>query len=236
MIISKDQRIVLMGPTKTGTRTSKSVLLPYGIFLEEHVDYVRIIYNCIQKVPNFDFLKIEKYYVFWRDPVERFISGCNHFRSPAYIKFLIRFNPQWFTGIDLSPYSNGLPFTPTTPTESKSILDPLSEIPQSVINSCLEFAPQITPEQIFNDNQLMTNNTVMQRQQRWHNNIPTDKLFVLEFSNFEENFRKVAVEFGAPSNIEIPKLNESNKITTSISSELEASIREYYAEDYSLKP
>lgn len=53
---------------------------------------------------------------------------------------------------------------------------------------------------------------------------------------FEENLRKVAVEFGAPSNIEIPKLNESNKITTSISSELEARIKEYYAEDYSLKP
>jgi hypothetical protein len=42
--------------------------------------------------------------------------------------------------------------------------------------------------------------------------------------------------FGVPSSTQIPRNNVSEKLTTSLSSELEARVREYYAEDYALQP
>lgn len=226
MIISNNHKIVLMGVPKTGTRSAKSILLPYGIFLEEHPDYVRVLYHCTQKVPNFDALNIEKYYVFWRDPVERFISGVNHFRSQTYIKFLIKFNPEWFVGVDLSPYSNGSDLEPNSPF--------MPEIPQNILDDCLEAAKNITPEQIFENTRLRSNNPIFRKQALWYANIPPEKLTVLDFANFEQNLKTVAIDFGAPEDIQIPKLNESRKLTTSISAELEAEVREFYAEDYNL--
>lgn len=226
MIISNDYKTVVLGPTKTGTRTVKNVLSPYGVFLEEHINYGRVIYNCLQKVPNFNLDGVENYYIFWRDPVERFISGINHFRSPAYIKFLIRFNPHWFTGIDLSPYSDGSDHEPGSP--------PMPDIPQAVLDECIAFAPQISPEQIFAEHRLFRNNQVLTKQAFWYNGIPTEKLFILLFSDFAIGLKHLAGLFGAPADVQIPKLNESSKITTSLSTSLEAEVRSYYAEDYEL--
>jgi hypothetical protein len=222
MIISKDHKLVFVCPTKTGTRTTKNVLAPYSIFLEEHADYGRMLYQCSRKIDNFDPSVIEKYYVFWRDPVERFISGANHFRSPNYIKFLIKFKPNWFTGIDLSAYSDGSPETI------------LPEIPDNVIQDCLSFAANITPEQIFEDHTLKTNNLVLRQQAFWYRHIPAEKLVILPFTNFESSLKTVAIEFGAPADIQIPRINESRKLTAIITSDLEAKVRDYYAEDYEL--
>lgn len=226
MIISNDHKIIVLGPTKTGTRTVKNILSPYGIFLEEHADYARIIYNCLQKVPNFNLDGVNSYYVFWRDPVERFISGINHLRSPAYIKFLIRFTPHWFEGIDLSAYSDGSDPVPGSP--------PMPDIPQGVLDECIAYAPQIQPEQIFAERKLFENNLVLTKQSFWYTGIPTDKLFVLLFSDFTTGLQHLAKEFGAPADIQIPKLNESSKITLSLSPDLEAKVKEFYVEDYAL--
>lgn len=226
MIISNDHKIVVIGPTKTGTRTVKNVLSPYGIFLEEHADYARILYNCLQKAPDFDEAKVEKYCVFWRDPVERFISGVNHYRSPAYIKFLIKFTPEWFEGIDLSPYSDGVDPLPGTAAELN--------VPQDVLDACLAAAAQIQPEQVFSNKRLFENNTVLRKQSFWYKGFPKDRLVVLRFSDFEAGLKDLAVSFGAPADIQIPRLNESRRLSTSLSPELEAAVKEYYAEDYNL--
>lgn len=42
--------------------------------------------------------------------------------------------------------------------------------------------------------------------------------------------------FGVPANTAIPVLNSSESLTTSLSPELEAKVKAYYAEDYQLKP
>jgi hypothetical protein len=208
MIISNDHKIIVLGPTKTGTRTIKNVLSPYGVFLEEHADYARVLYNCVKKVPDFDESKVEKYCVFWRDPVERFMSGVNHYRSPAYIKFLIRFNPEWFQGIDLSAYSDG-----SDPVPGAEVAP---EVPQDVLDACIAAAAQIQPEQIFSNSRLFENNPV------------------LRFADFETGLKDLAISFGAPADIQIPRMNESRKLTTTLSPALEAMVRDYYAEDYAL--
>jgi hypothetical protein len=226
MIISNDHKIIVLGPTKTGTRTIKNVLSPYGVFLEEHADYARVLYNCVKKVPDFDESKVEKYCVFWRDPVERFMSGVNHYRSPAYIKFLIRFNPEWFQGIDLSAYSDG-----SDPVPGAEVAP---EVPQDVLDACIAAAAQIQPEQIFSNSRLFENNPVLRKQAFWYKDIPKDRLVVLRFADFETGLKDLAISFGAPADIQIPRMNESRKLTTTLSPALEAMVRDYYAEDYAL--
>lgn len=227
MIISNNHKIVVLGVPKTGTRTIKNILAPYSISLSEHDDYSIVMLNAVIKIPGFSPSEVEKVYVFWRDPVKRFISAVNYFRSPKHIQFLIRHKPQWFNGIDLSAYTtlyNKMPY---------GGMPPFPPIPQEVIDQCLVAAEGITPEQIFADELLMTMYTA--KQKLWHK-YAKDKLIVLDFANFEENLRRVAIDFGAPADIVIPKLNESRKLTTSLSPELEAAVREHYAEDYALKP
>ena len=226
MIISSDRKIVVLGPTKTGTRTVKNVLSPYGTFLEEHADYARVLYNCLQKLPDFDETKVEKYCVFWRDPVERFMSGVNHYRSPAYIKFLIRFTPAWFQGVDLSAYSDGSDPVPGA--------EPMPEIPQDVLDACIAAAAQIQPEQIFANKKLFENNQVLCKQAFWYKGIPKDRLVVLRFADFETDLKALAISFGAPADIQIPRMNESRKLTTTLSPALEAMVKDHYAEDYAL--
>jgi hypothetical protein len=64
----------------------------------------------------------------------------------------------------------------------------------------------------------------------------SSNMIVLNYSAFDENMRIVMDSFGVPSNTEIPRKNASDKLTTSLSPELEAKVREFYAEDYALKP
>jgi hypothetical protein len=150
----------------------------------------------------------------------------NHYRSPAYIRFLIRFTPEWFQGIDLSVYSDGSDPVPGA--------EEASEVPQDVLDACVAAAAQIQPEQIFGNRRLFENNPVLRKQAFWYNNIPKDKLVVLRFADLETSLKDLAISFGAPADIQIPRLNESRKLTTMLSPALEAAVRDYYAEDYAL--
>lgn len=221
MIISNDRKNVMLQVPKNGTLTTKDVLSPYGTWVG-NVDYMTGI-SLAKTRHNITFDDSKKIYAFWRDPVERFISIVNYFRSPKYIKFLMRFRPNFFTEIDLLPY------------KSESLNSPFNP-PQEIIDACLIAAQSITPEQIFNDKDLMSTSFISVRQSTFYKSVPQNELIIFDFANFEENLRKIAIEFGAPTDIVIPKLNESVHLTTSLSPELEAQVKEYYAEDYLYKP
>jgi hypothetical protein len=97
----------------------------------------------------------------------------------------------------------------------------------------LSVAASITPEMMFQNEELRAHSALLSKQSRWIT--PHEKLTVLDFGDFENNMRTVAAAFGANLS-DVPVVNASNKVTTSLSAEFEATIREYYAEDYSLKP
>lgn len=231
MIISKDQKILFLGVPKTGTKSISKVIEPYGTKLLEHGNYFRSIFYGIRNIENFDHLKIQRVYVFWRDPVERFISGVNFTRSKSITETLIRNYPYLFgpTKLDLSPYES-----PHISPLSKN--DPSLKIPKEIVDICYEFAQTITPEKMFKCKPLLMNNMIFRKQAFWHIPKPKGEFIVLDFANFEENLKRVAIDFGAPSNVIIPRINESDHITTSLSPDLEAAVKQYYAEDYTLKP
>lgn len=222
MIISNDYKFMFIGNPKTGTRTAKQVLSPYGIFLGEHFDPNISLVNARRINPSFDISKIEKIYVFWRDPVERFISGINFLRSTG-VGFLIRHRREWFPGIDLSMYDE----YPLASGVNPTLIDPTT-IPPEVFS----VAALISTEQLFGDEFLMQSYGLLHKQSRWITPIET----VLDFANFDSNMRIVMNSFGVPANTDIPVLNSSEIITTTLSPELEAKVKAYYAEDYNLKP
>lgn len=231
MIVSGDQKKIFLGVPKTGTITAETVLSPLGTMINERRNYLDLIESAKTKIQNFDESRIEKVYLFYRDPVERFISAINHLRGNKFLQFTIRYRPQWFPGIDLSEYATTIPMADVPPFPPE-LFPPIRE---DKFSACLNMVASIPPEQFFNDTELMTYNVHLRKQASFHQNIPNDKKIVLDFANFEANMRSVAVDFGAAPNVIIPKLNTSNKITTSLSPELEAAVKSHYAEDYALK-
>jgi hypothetical protein len=220
MIISNNHKYLYIANPKTGTRTAFQLLTPYGISLNgEHLTIRMALGNAGRLIPEFNMNQIEGIFVFWRDPVQRFISAVNHFRSPRGIHVLIRHHKEWFDGIDLSMYPA------PTPGVAPTLITVTAEM--------LSAAASITPEMMFQNEELRTHSALLSKQSKWIT--PHEKLMVLNFDDFENNMRTVATAFGANLS-DIPVVNASNKITTSLSAELEASIREYYAEDYILKP
>ena len=220
MIISNDHKYLYIANPKTGTRTAVQLLTPYGISLNgEHLTIGISLASAGWLIPNFHMNQIEKIFVFWRDPVQRFISAVNHFRSPRGIHVLIRHHKEWFDGLDLSMYPAPTPGVVPTPI--------------TITEEMLSAAASITPEMIFQNEELRSHSALLSKQSKWIT--PHEKLTVLNFENFENNMRVIATAFGANLS-DVPIVNASNKITTSLSAEFEATIREYYAEDYILKP
>ena len=225
MIVSNDQKSVFIANPKTGTITAHTLLKDYGIPVGTHTDLSTTIMRAKVKNNSFDYNLIENAYVFWRDPVQRFISGVNYLRTKAVEQLMIR-NPEWFSDFSYLNLRDNPP-------------NPGQNLPRITITAAMEqIASSITPEQLFNAH--TTNKTVnptlsyllLEKQSRWVSN----NMIVLNYSNFDTNMRTVMNSFGVPSSTQIPRNNVSEKLTTSLSSELEARVREYYAEDYALQP
>lgn len=230
MIFSKSQKTLVLNVPKTGTITCANFLASYrkelspffvGLEALKHTSYSELSHFINNPPVNgsgvpvelgLDLNSVEKVYLFWRDPVQRFISGANFIRSKNVRNLLFRRKPEWFAQ-----------FNPAFV---------MSKEQEAEIS---EFAKTITPEQVFNEPILM-DGTIFKPQSYWHRDVPKDKLVVLDFAQFESGMRTIAADFGVPVDVPIPKLNESQKLTTALSPELEAAVQAYYAEDYALKP
>jgi hypothetical protein len=103
----------------------------------------------------------------------------------------------------------------------------------TVTEEMLSAAASITPEMMFQNEELRAHSALLSKQSKWITH--HEKLTIFNFDNFENNMKVIATAFGANLS-DVPIVNASNKITTSLSAELEARVKEYYAEDYSLKP
>lgn len=227
MIISNDKKYIFIANPKTGTRSVYNTIKSNGISLGEHFLPAQFIVSFKTKDPSFDYAGIEKVYVFWRDPVERFISAVNFLRGIGGGS-LVRRNLSMFPNITVK--DSGIP-TPGVMPE-KIIIDDES---RNILEA-------ITPEHIFNDEMSIINSEnptgllhVLFKQSKWMTG--SDKMVILDYANFENNLKLVASDFGIDcANLTVPVLNQSTKFTTSLSPELEARVREYYAEDYNFQP
>ena len=225
MIVSNDLKSIYLANPKTGSRTAEELLKDYGTIAGQHLTATETMAKIKPQLPDFDYKTVENIYVFWRDPVDRFISGINFLRANRPWMILQK-NPEWFTNFD---YSNLITITNTGTQRfnSAGISDELKNAVKA-----------ITPEQLFNaeinskENNPSSAYMVMEKQSRWI----WPGLNILNYSNFDTNTRTVMNSFGVPSSTQIPRNNVSEKLTTSLSSELEARVREYYAEDYALQP
>jgi len=105
MIISNDLKFLFIGNPKTGTSTARSVLRPHGYYLcdafstaPSHHLTVDECFNLLSnQKPQFNPAQLEKIYVFWRDPIKRFISAYNHVKSTTTgngLELLIKYRPN----------------------------------------------------------------------------------------------------------------------------------------------
>jgi hypothetical protein len=225
MIISNDLKSIYIGSPKTGSRTALSLLRNYGTVLGDHLTLSQSFYEATKKIDNFDYQVVENVYAFWRDPVDKFISAVNFLRGNRPATLLLK-NPEWFSQFD---YSNSI----TTTENGFQIIDHTG-----VTAEMKAAATCITPEQIFEShvngkiNDANKTYMVLEKQSSWiwHG------FNTLYYADFDTGMRVVMDSFGVPENTTIPVLNSSESLTTSLSPELEAKVKAYYAEDYQLKP
>lgn len=225
MLLSLNKKLLFLAVPKTGSRSVVNLLRPNALSLKtiydtDHLTYTKCRENVEQNSVDFNMSDIETVYLFYRDPVDRFISAVNYIRTIKNTTntHLLRKKASWFPGIDYSWYINANGVKP---------------LPEDLLAAVNSMASTITPEQIFADEEIMSM-VFFKPQYHWHTDVPPSKLSVLNFSNFEQNVRTLATQFGLAEDVAIPRLNESNKITTSLSPEFEAEIRAYYAADYAL--
>lgn len=231
MLLSNNKKVMMLGVPKTGTRSSLSVLSPYGINLlykapgkneGNHITYTQCCEICEDSdfgVQGFSRVGVDKVYIFWRDPVHRFISAINYVRGVRKNRYLLRRKQEWFPSVDFTNYRNPM----------------LGGVNEDFWLSADAAAARITPEQIFADAATLRTEH-FRAQVDWYKDVPNDKLIVLDFAQFDAGLRRIAADFGAPADTPIPVVNESRKLTTTLSPELEAAVRAYYADDYALKP
>lgn len=231
MLLSNDKKAMMLGVPKTGTRSSLSILSPYGATLlyrvpgkneGNHITYTQCCEICEDStfgVPGFSRAAVDKVYIFWRDPVQRFISTTNYIRGVRKNSYLLKRKQEWFPGVDLTNYLNPL-------------LGPVAEDFWVAVDAAVA---KITPEQIFADADTLRTE-YFRPQADWYRDVPNDKLRVLDFAQFDAGIRTIAADFGVPAGTEVPRINESEKLVTALSPELEAAVQAYYAEDYALKP
>ena len=214
MLFHKEKKLCLYEPTKTGSTTARHFLMGLGwSFLRpthatpEHF---------IGKYPN---LTQYKSYVFFRNPLDRFLSCIHHVKRDSVLKHLDMFRTDENSMKTINPEGNPVytwsdliaKFLPYSNKETS--LDHLSYEDIVVLFDKFEsefsfmFAPQVT----------------------WMTAPDTE---VLDFSNYEAELRRIS---GAtdPEKYPIPKLNVSEQsYKGEVTDKVVAFVRAKYAVDY----
>jgi hypothetical protein len=222
MFVSKDFKNLFISNPRTGTKSIRTVFAPHVYMIEDphsthfsgHMQISECIRILTQQKINFNQEQIEKIFVFWRDPVEKFISAVNHLNDPQVFNDLTK----KITAVPGFTYSRTVNFIPDNAT-----VDTMT--PEYV---AYNFLPKLDSSDSAKD----IISLHFSKQTRWI--VPSEKLQVLNYANYEDNFRTMAGFFGVDPNIEIPREHESVGGYTSLSASTEAVVREYYAEDYAL--
>lgn len=229
MFISKDFKYLYISNPKTGTTTIRDIFLPYVYYIDDphanersgHVTQ-SLCFKILQKQqPKFDPEKIEKIFVFWRDPVERFLSALNFLVEPVFYN-------------QISPIFQNTITSKTHPTDGQ--FNVISRYLNDILNPDLitpEFMLDIVLPKIYNtEDELNLIAQHFSKQTKWI--IPSERVKVFNFNDYENGVRTMGDAFGVKIPDKLKRLNESISKYTSLEPSIESRVKEYYAKDYTL--
>lgn len=212
MILDKKAKRVVMLNPKTGTSSLVEMFHKY--------EHLRVSHEHTRLMEFKDMVKEEyldyKVYSFYRNPVERFISGFNYSKIGG--------NVPNFTNYIAILYRNK-----QFPIFTK-LHEPIEEFTKSIED--LSLSEFLNPEdpRVYECIADLHSSFILEKQYRFcdHPNVT-----LLDFGNYETNVRWLLEEFELDSSIDIPKVNSNDiELTTCPSIEDIEKIKHIYKSDY----
>jgi hypothetical protein len=190
MIICNKRKIGIFLPTKTGSNTIASLFKNLDIddVTHNHLEYTRLAKNNI----DIDFSSY-KFYAFYRNPVERFISGYTFSKrnNEHFVRFL-----HYFLGEDAYNISCLM----TTPYTL------LSDDIKNKINT-ITFSDFINSNYV-DDMAKYAGDLIFAPQSKWLNCSGCPPIQLLNFADFDNEILKIAGIFDLDIST-VPKINQS---------------------------
>jgi hypothetical protein len=220
MILCKRKKVALLLNPKTG---SSSLV---NMFSYTDVSYVRHTHWTYDEATVFldgptiyiNDLQNYKFFVFYRDPIERFLSSARFNISRwKYANYLLRSGPLK-PELDLSTLDDppvleeeevGYTWTDLFPDDVKNFLETCDTLHYDPSWAYLHFKKQIS----------------------WFN-VPSDDITYLSFRDFDSSLRTLFDAFDVPSKNIAEKSNVSDKSLYSLSKKQRIIVEEMYSDDY----
>lgn len=211
MILDRQSKRALMLNPKTGTTTIATILSKISDLnvVHEHTRLISLRNMVKEEYSNY------KVYCFYRNPVDRFISGFEYSKSGRIASFT-NYLALLYRNKSVPLFSN----------LSRKALPELQEAIQDLTIS--EF---LNPKDgRFIDCVLkMDSSFVLEKQVAFCNH---PNVTLLDFDNYEENVRFILKEFDLDHTVEIPHLNTTDKVDHNLSLADINKIKQIYKEDY----
>lgn len=212
MILDRESKKVIMLNPKTGTMTLANTFAKYSTGLRVEHEHTRLT--------TFKNIVLEDYkdytvYCFYRNPVDRFISGFNYSKTGKI--------PSFTNYIALLYRDKKVPlFT--------KLHEPIDEFTEAIQD--LHISEFLAPKdsRVYDCAMNMDCSFVLEKQVSFcdHPNV-----VLLDFENYEDNVRWLLSEFGLDPTVDIPKLNASSTgARYSVTEEEIEKIKLVYKEDY----
>lgn len=197
---------------KTGTMTLANILSKNSNLKVAH-EHSRLSF--LKAVVGDDEYFNYKVYSFYRNPVDRFISGFNYSKSgkiPSFTNYLALL------------YRNK-----TVPLFSNLHNKPIPELQDAIQDLTIEEFLHPEDSRIYECVARMDSSFLLEKQVAFCNH---PNVTLLDFDNYEENVRFVLKEFDLDYTVEIPHLNTINAEKPELSVEDINRIKQIYKEDY----
>lgn len=237
MIISNNKKIIVVLNPKTGTQ---SINTTFNNLDKNNFDYITghhenlEFFNLQRKIKNFPTLvyPLEDYkiYCFYRNPIDRFISGANYLRR-THIGFFKNFFYDRLKNVNVHSNTiiNGREKYNILSQQDKNLIESISYIDILNLYEFLSKKYNLTQQ----DNKKML---AFFPQVNWiKSNLYQDNIILCDFRNFEQELSKIITAFGHdPTTVEIAKINETIKypFDNIVDNTTKVKIEEIYKEDY----
>lgn len=196
---------------KTGTMTLATILSKNSDLKVAH-EHIRLRHLKALVGEEYSNYKV---YSFYRNPIDRFISGFNYSKSgriPSFTNYLALLYRNKTVPIFSNLYSKAIP-----------------ELQEAIQDLTISEFLNPKDSRIYECVTEMDSSFLLEKQVSFckHPNVT-----LLDFDNYEENVRFILKEFDLDYNIEIPHLNTINKVEHDLSLADINKIKQIYKEDY----
>jgi hypothetical protein len=221
MILCNRKKIGIFFPNKTGSSYIYEIFRKNKLFLSlddlthDHINYPTL-------VSRYRFQNFEDYrfYCFYRNPIERFISGYMYMKRTEYTHFLHYFYGKQYSSMPATHYLK-VPYI----SLSEKLKEKIEKISFSdFLENC---------KLLYNKAYIRIGYGVFYKQINWLNH---PNINLLDYRNFQEESNTLFSMFRL-TKPELPKINESIRFKTdpnieNLSSEEISQIKDIYKDDY----